>query len=87
MVAWHGAGGMGMGSGIRISAFFCGGVETCTGGRLGWNMGLRRVTILASLGSSAAAFLAFFFAFLDLAGGAGGGGSGMSIVFGGSVNK
>lgn len=91
MVAWQGAGGIGMGSGIRIcSAFFCTGVvDICTGGRFGWNMGFLSVTILAScLGSSAAAFLAFFLAFLDLpaGGAAGGGGSGTMIGFGGSVD-
>ena len=90
IVAWQAFGGMGIGSGIRIcSCFFCvGWFVTCTGGRLGWNMGFRRVTILApsGLASSAAkaAFLAFFLAFLDLP--TGGGGSAIITGFGGSVN-
>lgn len=73
MVAWQALGGIGIGSGSLISGFV--GLVTWlvtggefviwTEGRLGWNMGLRRVTILVASGleSSAAPFFLFFFLF------------------------
>lgn len=90
IVAWQGVGGIGMGSGIRISDFFCGGaLVICTGGKFGWNIGFLNVTIFApSCFCSVAsfAFFAFFFDFLDFpVGGCGGGGSGIIMVFGVSV--
>lgn len=80
IVAWQAFGGMGIGSGSLISGFLTTGgefelvVDIWTGGKLGWNMGLRRVTIFVGSGlvsASAAAFLAFFLAFLDFPTGCG----------------
>lgn len=90
IVAWHGVGGIGIGSGICISGFF-GALVICTVGRLGWNIGFRNVTILAPscLVSFSLAFLAFFLDFLDLPTfciGIGVG-SGTMMVFGGSGKK
>lgn len=89
IVAWQGVGGIGMGSGIRISDFFCGGAFVIwTGGRFGWNIGLRKVTILVPscfCSVASAAFLAFFLDFFDFPVGCGAGGSGIIIVFGVSV--